>query len=207
MILLLLLLMFIAVCVYGAGRDNIDRRTLPTFSLQRFMGRWYEIARFDHTFERGMSRVTADYVLSPDGAVEVVNSGMRGSRRFTLRGRAKMTRHRTIAGVVFLDILFRLQYSGDGPRRPMGFGGQPLAALSVDTRAHAVVARSRVGAYSVAGRRPRLRDAESHICRTVAAIAGRTDRYGCDAGRPWCGTTCRAAVLSRPDPRVRTLWS
>ena len=61
--------MFIAVCVYGAGRDNIDRRTLPTFSLQRFMGRWYEIARFDHTFERGMSRVTADYVLSPDGAV------------------------------------------------------------------------------------------------------------------------------------------
>lgn len=106
MILLLLLLMFIAVCVYGAGRDNIDRRTLPTFSLQRFMGRWYEIARFDHTFERGMSRVTADYVLSPDGAVEVVNSGMRGSRRFTLRGRAKMTRHTGRLRVSFFWIFY-----------------------------------------------------------------------------------------------------
>ncbi len=123
------------------------------------------------------------------------------------RARQDDAPHGTIAGVVFLDLLFRLQYSGDGPRRPMGFGGQPLAALSVDTRAHAVAARSRVGAYSVAGQRPRLRDAESHICRTVAAIAGRTDRYGCDAGRPWCGTTCRGAALSRPDPRVRTLWS
>ena len=98
--------MFIAVCVYGAGRDNIDRRTLPTFSLQRFMGRWYEIARFDHTFERGMSRVTADYVLAPDGAVEVVNSGMRGSRRFTLRGRAKMTRHTGRLRVSFFWIFY-----------------------------------------------------------------------------------------------------
>ena len=205
MILLLLLLMFIAVCVYGAGRDNIDRRTLPTFSLQRFMGRWYEIARFDHTFERGMSRVTADYVLSPGRGGEQRNAGQPPIH--VARARQDDAPHGTIACVVFLDLLFRLQYSGDGPRRPMGFGGQPLAALSVDTRAHAVAARSRVGAYSVAGRRPRLRDAESHICRTVAAIAGRTDRYGCDAGRPWCGTTCRAAALSRPDPRVRTLWS
>ena len=72
--------MFIAVCVYGAGRDNIDRSTLPAFSLTRFMGRWYEIARFDHSFERGMSHVTADYTLAEDGSVEVVNSGMRQGR-------------------------------------------------------------------------------------------------------------------------------
>ncbi len=106
MILLLLLLMFIAVCVYGAGRDNIDRRTLPTFSLQRFMGRWYEIARFDHAFERGMRRVTAEYILSADGSVEVLNSGIRGSRRLTVRGRAKTTRQGGRLRVSFFWIFY-----------------------------------------------------------------------------------------------------
>lgn len=55
------------------------------------MGRWYEIARFDHSFERGMEYVTADYTLLDDGTVEVVNSGMRGGEPHTAHGRAKAT--------------------------------------------------------------------------------------------------------------------
>lgn len=92
-VILLLLFTFIAVCIYGAGRDEIDRSTSPTFSLPQFMGRWYEIARFDHSFERGMDRVTADYTLADDGSVEVVNSGMKDGRMHSIRGRAKATRH------------------------------------------------------------------------------------------------------------------
>ncbi|HEX9206925.1 MAG TPA: lipocalin family protein [Steroidobacteraceae bacterium] len=45
------------------------------FDVQRYMGRWYEIARLDHSFERGMERVTAEYALQPDGTVQVVNRG------------------------------------------------------------------------------------------------------------------------------------
>lgn len=45
------------------------------FELERYLGKWYEIARLDHSFERGLSRVTAVYSLREDGGVRVVNRG------------------------------------------------------------------------------------------------------------------------------------
>lgn len=45
------------------------------FDVHQYMGRWYEIVRLDHSFERGMERVYADYRLKEDGSVEVLNNG------------------------------------------------------------------------------------------------------------------------------------
>lgn len=45
------------------------------FELERYLGKWYEIARLDHSFERGLTRVSADYSLRPDGSVRVLNRG------------------------------------------------------------------------------------------------------------------------------------
>jgi apolipoprotein D and lipocalin family protein len=45
------------------------------FELDRYLGTWYEIARLDHRFERGLSNVTANYTLRDDGGVQVVNRG------------------------------------------------------------------------------------------------------------------------------------
>ncbi len=45
------------------------------FELNRYLGKWYEIARLDHSFERGMERVTAEYSLREDGGVAVKNRG------------------------------------------------------------------------------------------------------------------------------------
>jgi len=45
------------------------------FELQRYLGKWYEIARLDHRFERGLSHVSATYSLRDDGGVEVLNRG------------------------------------------------------------------------------------------------------------------------------------
>jgi len=50
-------------------------RAVRDFDLQRYLGTWYEIARLDHPFERGLSRVTAEYSLREDGGVKVVNRG------------------------------------------------------------------------------------------------------------------------------------
>jgi apolipoprotein D and lipocalin family protein len=47
------------------------------FELDRYLGTWYEIARLDHRFERGMSDVTANYSMSDDGGVRVVNRGFK----------------------------------------------------------------------------------------------------------------------------------
>jgi apolipoprotein D and lipocalin family protein len=45
------------------------------FELDRYLGKWYEIARLDHSFERGLNRVTADYSLRDDGGLKVINRG------------------------------------------------------------------------------------------------------------------------------------
>jgi len=45
------------------------------FELDRYLGKWYEIARLDHPFERGLSNITAEYSLQDDGGVRVVNRG------------------------------------------------------------------------------------------------------------------------------------
>ncbi len=45
------------------------------FELNRYLGKWYEIARLDHSFERGLEQVTAEYSLKEGGGVRVLNSG------------------------------------------------------------------------------------------------------------------------------------
>jgi len=45
------------------------------FDIDRYLGTWYEIVRLDHSFERGLSGVTANYALRDDGGVRVVNRG------------------------------------------------------------------------------------------------------------------------------------
>lgn len=47
--------------------------TVASVDLERYLGRWYEIARFDHRFERGCSEVEAFYTLREDGMIGVVN--------------------------------------------------------------------------------------------------------------------------------------
>ncbi len=57
-----------------AGKpDNI--KPVDNFRSQKYLGKWYEIARIDHRFEKGLSKVTADYSLRDDGGIKVVNRG------------------------------------------------------------------------------------------------------------------------------------
>jgi len=45
------------------------------FDKERYLGTWYEIARLDHSFEEGLSQVTAEYTLNDDGSIRVINRG------------------------------------------------------------------------------------------------------------------------------------
>ena len=105
-VVLLLLTMLLVACVYNAGRDTIDRSTVKNFDLKSYMGRWYEIARFDHRFERGMTDVTATYTLQENGMVEVVNEGMRGENMHRAVGRAKTTNKSGCLRVSFFWIFY-----------------------------------------------------------------------------------------------------
>lgn len=93
-VLLLSLVILFSLCALTgrcAARDDIDRSVVRSLDLHKFMGRWYEVARFDHSFERGMTNVTADYEMLPDGRVRVVNRGVRDGRPMESIGKAKTT--------------------------------------------------------------------------------------------------------------------
>lgn len=45
------------------------------FEAERYLGTWYEIARLDHRFERGLEQVTAEYAAMEDGRIQVRNRG------------------------------------------------------------------------------------------------------------------------------------
>ena len=70
-ILSLIVFVFLSGCV--ALPQNVQ--PVGNFKLERYLGQWYEVARLDHSFERGLSKVTADYSLRDDGGVRVLNRG------------------------------------------------------------------------------------------------------------------------------------
>ena len=69
------LLLFISILLSGCV--SIPENVLPVngFDVDQYMGTWYEIARLDHSFERGLERVTAEYSLRDDGGIKVINKG------------------------------------------------------------------------------------------------------------------------------------
>lgn len=66
--------------LFGCSSDeSIDKTTVSKLDLTKFMGKWYEIARYDHSFERGLVGCTAQYSLKDDGKVRVINAGYKKS--------------------------------------------------------------------------------------------------------------------------------
>lgn len=51
------------------------------FESARYLGKWYEIARLDHSFERGLSRVSAEYSMRDDGGIKVINRGYHAEKK------------------------------------------------------------------------------------------------------------------------------
>jgi len=66
------------VCGFLAlGCTGVPEHVQPveSFEVGRYLGQWYEIARLDHSFERGLTQVTATYSLRADGGLRVLNRG------------------------------------------------------------------------------------------------------------------------------------
>lgn len=91
---LLIISLFIFIAGGCGQNKNMERtKTVEKLELEKFLGTWYEIARFDHSFERGMQGVTATYSMREDGKIKVLNQGYKGSLDGPLKqaiGKAKI---------------------------------------------------------------------------------------------------------------------
>ena len=76
-------------CQTNKNNKTMNTTTVSNLDVNRFMGSWYEIARYEHSFEKGMTHVKANYSLLPDGTIRVLNSGMKNGKKKEIEGKAR----------------------------------------------------------------------------------------------------------------------
>ena len=135
------------------------------FELGRYLGKWYEIARLDHSFERDLSRVTAEYSLMDDGGVRVLNRGYSESD-----GAWKETEGR--AYFVEGEDQGFLKVSFFGPF----FGSYIIVELDREDYGFALVCGPDRSYLWILAREPQLDE------ETLASLVGRAAELGFDTG-------------------------
>ena len=121
-------------CALFAGCAQIPEGVEPVggFDAERYLGTWYEIARLDHRFERGLSKVSATYTARDDGSIGVLNRGYNAEKGEwdEASGRARFVGARDVG---------QLEVSFFGPF----YGGYNVVDLDAEYRYSLVVGPNR----------------------------------------------------------------
>lgn len=155
--------MALVVGLFGAcdATNKVDNSTVKSVDLNRYLGSWYEIARFDHAFEREMDYAMAKYSLRDDGKIDVLNTGIKDGRAKDAKGIAKLTN---------TPGLFRVSFFG-----PF-FGDYRIMMLDPDYQ-YALIGGSNENFLWILSRTPELDEA------TQALILAEADRRGYKTNR------------------------
>lgn len=141
------------ILVLLSGCVGIPENVVPVtgFDVNRYLGLWYEIARLDHSFERGLERVTAHYSLNSDGTIRVVNRGFdpRTNQWKEAVGRASFVADPGTG---------RLKVSFFGPF----YGSYNILILDKEHYSHALVCGPSRDYLWILAREPRMDDAVRH---------------------------------------------
>ena len=115
-------LMFIAM-LPGSACANVEHRservegaaldtsTVRYLDVSRYMGKWYEIVRYENRFERGLSQVSATYTMNNDGSIHILNEGFRDGKLYKTTGKGKYPKPESYPGR--LKVSFFLWFYSD----------------------------------------------------------------------------------------------
>jgi len=131
------------------------------FELSRYLGTWYEIARMDHSFERGLSNVTATYSMKDEGVVAVLNRGFdeAGHRWKEANGSAKFAGPNNVGR---LKVTFFWPF----------YGGYNIMALDQEEYGYALIAGDSPKYLWVLCRQPSMPDSILQPLLEIAASEG-----------------------------------
>ena len=148
------------MCILTTGCLRVPEgaTVVEDFELERYLGTWYEIARLDHGFERGLSRVHARYSLRQDGGVRVINRGFDDKKGEWSEAEGK-------AYFVDGDDTGRLKVSFFGPF----YGAYNIVDLDQENYSYSMVTGPDTGYLWILAREPELDPA---IVERLVAKAG-----------------------------------
>ena len=134
------------------------------FDAERYLGRWYEVARLDHSFERGLDSISATYTARADGGIDVLNRGYdRAAGEWReARGRARFVGPRDVA---------MLEVSFFGPF----YGGYNVVALDPDYQLALVAGPTRNYLWILARQPDPPRDAVDRMVKRAGELGFDTD--------------------------------
>ena len=137
----------LALLVLISGCTGIPDNVSPVsgFDVNRYLGTWYEIARLDHSFERGLEQVTAEYSLRDDGGIRVVNQGYDKTKQRWKRAEGK-------AYFIGESDVGRLKVSFFGPF----YGGYNIIDLDQQSYRYALVSGPDTSYLWILARQPQL---------------------------------------------------
>lgn len=75
-----LLLTILTLSLLACSGQQDDVKVVQNIDASQYLGTWYEIARLDHSFERGLQNVTAKYIKNEDGTIKVINRGLNAKK-------------------------------------------------------------------------------------------------------------------------------
>ena len=155
-------------CLMIAGCTGIPENTsaVTNFNIQKFLGTWYEIARLDHSFERGLSKVSAEYTLRDDGGIKVINRGFNAKKNKWKQatGKAYFTGNKDVG---------RLKVSFFGPF----YGAYNIIALDREHYQYAMVCGPDTSYLWILSRTPQL---EKEV---VHHLIAKAESLGFDTGK------------------------
>lgn len=151
-----------------AGCITIPQGVTPVenFSSERYLGTWYEIARLDHPFERGLSKVSAIYSKRSDGGIDVLNRGYdkQNDRWKEAKGRAYFIGETDVAR---LKVTFFWPF----------YGGYNVIALDHENYAYALVSGPNTNYLWILSRTQRLDKA------TTQGLVDKAEKLGFDTSK------------------------
>jgi apolipoprotein D and lipocalin family protein len=129
------------------------------FDSERYLGKWYEIARLDHSFERGLSHVTADYATRDDGRISVLNKGY-NEKKGKWEDAGGVAKFQGDESTASLSVTFQWPFSG----------GYHVIALDKESYQWAMVSGPSKGYLWILAREPQLD--ETKFAELVAQARG-----------------------------------
>lgn len=99
----------IGIAAFAIATRNKPLKTVTHVELEKYLGTWYEIAKFPQNFEKGCTHVTAEYTLRDDGKIDIVNSCMKDGIPKIAEGIASIDDKESNAK---LDVQFQWPFSG-----------------------------------------------------------------------------------------------
>jgi apolipoprotein D and lipocalin family protein len=94
-LLITLILFLLSAC----NADKIQSQPIENFDINKYLGKWYEIARTDNRFEKNCTHVTANYSLRKDGGVNVTNKCLRNGKEKTAKGIAYFKNEKNVGAL------------------------------------------------------------------------------------------------------------